>query len=149
MRTLRGFNGVPPISEVGTALSNYFVGLARPMGSLAQEVFVSVVAHVHTECAVVPEVSGELDSPCDEVGGRGVEPLPSLQYITDTSIHRSEEHDATNSVIRGSGDQGQDSIICLVQGFRLSGAANTLNRREISTPSDGDGDGSDPCKKCV
>ena len=49
MRTLRGSSVAPPLSSVGAALGDCFLGLARPMGSLHQEVFVTVVAHVHTE----------------------------------------------------------------------------------------------------
>ena len=51
MFTLRGSNGVPPLSEVGEALADCFQGLAHPMGSLRQEVFVSVVALIHTDCS--------------------------------------------------------------------------------------------------
>jgi hypothetical protein len=38
MRTLRGSDGMPPLSAVGAALSESFHGLARPMGNLQQEV---------------------------------------------------------------------------------------------------------------
>jgi hypothetical protein len=47
MRTLRGA-GDAPLSEVAAALSACFAALARPMGTLRQEVFVSVVAQVHS-----------------------------------------------------------------------------------------------------
>ena len=104
MRTLRGSSAFPPLSTVGAALVDCFQGLARPMGSLRQEVFVSVVALVHTQ--VRPTASTASMAAASEGSKSGV------------GVSSSSGNTNNNSSESG---RGRDSVVELVQGFLLTG----------------------------
>lgn len=106
MRTLRGSSAFPPLSTVGAALVDCFQGLARPMGSLRQEVFVSVVALVHTQ--IRPSASAASSGAASEGSKSGI------------GLSNSSSASSSNSSASESG-RGRDSVVELVQGFLLTG----------------------------